>query len=252
MNDQTTPATLRPLRASVILFDGGFRESFHTLDFLAGQTLPADRWETIWVDWRDRVAPDVVRHENVRKVCLGQAPPYHIGRMVNEGVREATGDLLVILDGDVCVRPDFLAEVVATHEQIPDLVMHIRRWDQPQHQAATPRTIESLETTCEPLNPTNYGGCCSLERNWFEVVNGYTELPEFADQSGVAMEFYHRLMNIGLSHLWHPGLKLYHPWHPHDAPSDDLRRVRQHAVIGHVVTKRVKRADPGYHVASVG
>ncbi len=248
----TTPAASgRQLRTSVILFDGGFRESFHSLDFLADQDLPADRWEAIWVDWRDQVDPEVLRHEWVQKLCLGCTPPYHIGCMVNAAVREASGDLLVIMDADVAMHPGFLSEVTALHESQPDLVMHVKRWDQAECHRDLPVDMETLVTTCGPVNQTNYGGCCSVEREWFEKVNGYTESSEFSNQSGVAMEFHHRLMNHGLSHMWHPTLKLYHPWHPHGDDRDDEHIARQHAAIGHVVTKRVLRAEPGYDVAAV-
>ncbi len=239
------------LRTSVILFDGGYRESFHTLDFLADQNLPADRWEIVWVDWRDQVDPRVLRHERIRKICLGRTPPYHIGCMVNAAVRETSGDLLVIMDADVALQPGFLAEVTATHESFPDLVMHVKRLDQPSYHHDLPVDLETLQATCEPVNQTNYGGCCSVERKWFEAVNGYTESPEFSSQSGVAMEFHHRLMNHGLNHMWHPSLRLYHPWHDHGDQRDEEHIARQHAAIGHVVTKRVLRAEQGYDVVAV-
>ena len=39
------------------MIDGSFRESFHSIRFFCSQTLPADQYELLWVEYHDRVGP---------------------------------------------------------------------------------------------------------------------------------------------------------------------------------------------------
>ena len=86
------------------------------------QTLTKDRWELLLIDNASdgRLAEnyDLSWHpqaRHVREDCLGLTP----ARL--RGIREATGGLLVFVDDDNVLAPDFLEEAAAIHERYPYL-----------------------------------------------------------------------------------------------------------------------------------
>ena len=44
---------------SLILLDWSVRESFHTLEYLNRQRFERSRYEIIWIEYYDRVAPEI-------------------------------------------------------------------------------------------------------------------------------------------------------------------------------------------------
>jgi hypothetical protein len=235
------------VKLSVILFDASFREAFHTLNGLAAQTLSRDRFEVLWIEHFARVAPDVLARPWVTAVAMNAAPPWHIGKMINEGARRARGDALVLLDADVLVRPTFLESLRARVAADPRLVLHVPRRDQPRPDPSLPLAYDALAPACVLSCKTNYGGCCVVRREHFEAVGGYTEHPDFREASAVAMEFHARLMNLGLDHAWHDAETMLHPWHGGTGQSgrEAERLARQQDHIGRVVTRRIERAEEG-------
>lgn len=101
------------LRATVVI---PYFEDQRALDLaLAGldlQTLPADAFEVIVADDGSRTAPVVGAHPYatavVRQDDLGVRP----GAARNLGVRHASGDALVFLDGDMVPEPRYLEELL--------------------------------------------------------------------------------------------------------------------------------------------
>jgi hypothetical protein len=235
------------VKLSVVLFDAGFREAFHTLDGLAAQTLARERFEVLWVEYFGNIAPAVLDRPWVRPIAMDAPPPWHIGKMVNQAARRATGDALVILDADVLVRPTFLESLAHRAQDDPRLVIHVPRRDQPAPDPSLPLTYDALDPACELSCKTNYGGCCLVRREHFAAVGGYTEHPDFREASAVAMEFHFRLMNLGLNHAWHDAETMLHPWHGGTGQSgrEAERLARQQERIGKVVTRRIERAEEG-------
>jgi len=202
-------------KISVIMMDAGFRERFHLIDCLNNQTLPRDRYEIIWVEHFDKIHPELQAKENVRFILLNRAlETYSMSHCLNEGVRQSTGDLLVIPDGDVFIRNDFLERVLTEHERYEDLVLYIRRYDQAEEDVG-PMTVDYLERTCHLKRATNYGGCVTVRKKWMLKVNGYEQHPIFYGHNyWGGRDLYVRFRNLGLAIKWHPSLKVYHPWHP--------------------------------------
>lgn len=197
------------------MVDGGFRERFHLIDCLNNQTLPRDRYELIWVECFDRIRPELEAKNNVNFILLDRVgKPYSMSHCFNEGIRQSTGDLLVIPDADVFVCSDFLEKILAEHERQVDLIIYFRRYDQSEEDSG-PIILDYLNATCHLEIPTNYGGCITIRKKWMLAVNGYEQHPIFQGLNFTGgKDLYTRLRNLGMAIKWHHLEKLYHPWHP--------------------------------------
>ena len=226
----TEPATPR---ISVVMIDGGFRERFHAVDAFAQQTLPADAFEVLWIEYYDRVHDDlaarVSQYPNARIVTLGRSGDYAPAYCFNAGLVQSRGSLLVIPDGDQVVARDFLERVWAAHEGGNRLAMYVYRFDEPEDADGHSVAVEYLERVCVLRNPTNYGGCLTVPKDVLLEVNGYDQHSVFATgYHAHGLDVYTRLKNAGLPIRWHPDLRVYHPWHSHTLephPQYDAQRI---------------------------
>lgn len=243
------------MKLSVILWDAGFREHFHVIECLKNQEgLFFTDYEVLWIEYFDDTPSEVLRYQRgglrrfkIQTVELENPGPWHIGELVNEGVRQASHDLILVLDADVLCRPDYLAGLIKIHSRDLDLVSHTRRYDQSPGPRPDPLTWETMEPVCGLVNKLNYGAAVCLPKAVFESVNGYTEDPDFCEDSAVAWEFHVRLMNAGYSHLW-TSHRLLHPHHEKSgatAPPDRLRA--QMNMIAYLVQSREYKAAKGYY-----
>jgi len=211
---------------TVITWDAGFRESFHTADCFNIQTLPRSEYEFIWVEYfsdiDSRISDKLKRFPNARSLCYGGTAPWHLGRAINSAAKVARGDILVITDGDILVSPDFLNEIRAAHQTSEDTVIYCRRWDEPKPiKPGLNQTFdfEAMKSKFYLANPTNFGGCISLRKHVLNRVGGYEEHELFAEAGAIGKELYIRLKNAGMPIVWHPELRIYHPWHEGSSPS---------------------------------
>lgn len=224
---RTTNDALPPHpRISVFMVDGGFRERFHTLDCLGRQTLPPHDYEVLWIEHYAKIDPllaeTAARYGNAAVVTLDRRAPYHAGYCRNEGLRRSRGELIVYLDADVVVEDDFLERVAAEHDKCHDLVMHLYRYDEPESQRRTNWDLAHLRRVGRLENPLNFGACISVRRRWLVEVNGWEQHPVLGSHFNAhAADLHARLRAHGLAVKWHPGIPMYHPWHPlNNAPAD--------------------------------
>ncbi len=209
---------------SVITWDAGFRESYHTVDFFSRQTLDKKHFEFIWADYYSKINPELKNKiqamGNGSTFCLGGEGKWHLGRCLNAAIRKSKGDLIVIPDGDIAVEENFLEEVIRCHEKYPGTALYFRRWD--EQSSGTKRkdilSISTLRDICRLTNPTNYGGCLTILRKSFDHIHGYEEHELFSEAGANGLELYTRLKNAGFPIMWHPTHKIYHPWHEGTAP----------------------------------
>lgn len=225
-----TPAPDRPL-VSVLLIDGGFRESFHGPESFERQGFPRELFELVWVEHGARIDPRleaiVARNPNFHAIALDRRAPYHAGYCRNEGLRRCRGELIVYADGDVAVEEDFLQSVWDEHRRADDLAMFLYRWDEPRHLHRAGFDLQHLREVGRIDNPTNYGACLSVRRKWLVEINGWEQHPVFGSEINAhGTDVHARLRNLGLSVKWHPGIRLYHPWHPQSRTSDDPYRLQ--------------------------
>ena len=221
-------------KISVVTWNGGFRESFHTVDFFANQTISFDDYEFIWVEFYEAADSTLVdkldKYHNTKLICLNGEGQWHAGRCMNAGVNASKGELVIIVDGDIAVKSDFLEKVWEKHSKQNNLVLYLRRWDEIKEKHLPDKSrhsIDYLTQTCQLLYPENYAGCISLRRETIDLVNGYEEHPIFGGAGAVSKELYGRLRNAGLPILWHPTEKVFHPWHPGTIPSYNNPKVRK-------------------------
>jgi hypothetical protein len=225
------------IKISVITWDGGFRENFHTVDFFSSQTFSKDAYEFIWVNYYSDVAAElkdkVGNMGNGRTICLNGEGEWHLGKCLNEGIRQSRGELIIIPDGDIVVEPNLLEETWETHGRIDDLVLYFRRWDELEAGRAKDKSLQHLRQVTKLRGPNNYGGCLTIKRPCLAYVKGYEEHPVFAGSGASGRELYTRLKNAGFPIMWHPTHKLYHPWHSGTlgGPREDIRREQQFWVI---------------------
>ena len=213
-------------KISVFMVDGGFRENFRLLDFLGQQTLPADHYEVFWIEHcakiHPRLAATAAQYANTQVVALDRIGAYHAGYCRNEGLRRSRGELIVYLDADVVVEPNFLERIAAEHAKCDDLVMHLYRYDEPPELRKSDWDIEHLRRVGRLENPLNYGACISVRRRWLVDVNGWEQHPVLGSHFNAhAADLHARLRAFGLAVKWHPNIPMYHPWHPlNNAPAD--------------------------------
>ena len=107
---------------SVIICTHNPRADFlaRTLRGLRGQTLPAAQWELILVDNASRapVAADLSWHPATR-IVVEEEPGLTAARL--RGIAEARTDLLIWVDDDNILAPDYLALAAALSVDRPDL-----------------------------------------------------------------------------------------------------------------------------------
>jgi hypothetical protein len=208
---------------SVIMIDGAFRESFHAVDFFCRQTLETGDYELIWVEFYDQVNPElgkkISQYPQARLVTLNHTDEiYHSSLCFNAGIKESKGDIIFIPDADVAVEPYFLEEALKEHEKNHELVMYFYRKEEDENDHRDHFTLDYLKKVCQFKNPSNYGGCLSVRRKWLEEINGYEQHPVFGSGFHAnGIDVFTRFKNLGLQVMWHPGLLLYHPWHPLNA-----------------------------------
>lgn len=215
------------MNISVITWDASFREYFHTVDAFGKQIYPQHQFEFIWVDYYNNKNPvlqeKIERYPNCKILNLGNPSneKWHLGRALNEGIKEAKGDILVLPDGDIIPPADFLSTIGKELKAIPELVLYFRRWDEPEqvHDEDKSYKISYLKEVCKLFNPTNYAGTIALNRKTLEKVRGYEESKYFAGAGASGLELYIRLRNAGLPIKWHEK-KIFHPYHPSTGKSD--------------------------------
>ncbi len=178
-------------------------------------------------------------------------------RILNQGLRQAQGEILVFLDGDCVPHKDFIRDHVESQEKgrylagrRVELGEKISAWLEPKHVAQGffdfphPRLIlsvmqgdtEHLQRTIRVKAPwlrkklgmeriDDLKGCnYSVSRADLEAINGFDEEYEGYGREDTDVEL--RLQNLGLKIKSLKGLALqYHVWHPRRefTPANDER-----------------------------
>lgn len=233
-------------KISVLLVDGSYRPHFAVIDSLKRQTLPADDFEVLWCEYYNNVKQELTDkmkdRKNYRVITLNENGIYHSSYCFNRGIMDARGELLVIPDADVIIEENFLETIWNEHQANERLVMYILRMDEPKRQENSPfcLDLESLREKCELVNPSNYGGCLTVRKKWLLEINGYEQDDVFRSGGDHAngLDVYTRFKNLGMHIMWHPGLKMYHPWHTHK-PGSQNAYAPQKVLISH----RAKKLD---------
>lgn len=246
------------MNISVVLWDAGNRDnndkvtSNIALHHLSKQVIFED-FEIIYVNWEEQ-SPIVIKTVIENKIknfvpvdlFRDESEPWHIGKMINEGVAQASGDTLFIMDADVSFGDDWLRNKYLDFRNRNPAYMHVRRKDETVSNMIDPYSLDDIsenEVLFRMVNPHNYGPAVVVDRGHFIEVNGYTEIPLFKKDSAVAFEFATRLYNLGLDHLWRDGL--YHCWHPNTGAVSPLAQGQMEYIKNLYISKSTK-AVSGY------
>jgi Glycosyl transferase family 2 len=249
----------KPPLFSFVLLDWSVRESFHTLDYLSHQKIDRSLFEVIWIEYYNRRSEQIEqRISNSER--LGTPSPvdtwivmhhsetetYHKHRMYNQGILDATGSIVVVLDSDAVLRTDLLQTLVDEYEEQPDLVLHfeqIRNFNQmfypfnfPNMEAingegcvnATKGVPHGFDTCAKSLakdwtlwNRYNYGACFSARRDDLIRIGGADEHIDYMGHICGPYEMTARLINADLPDKLHPTHYLYHVWHPNQGGTNN-------------------------------
>ena len=173
-----------------------------SLDGLARQSLPTDRWEAVIVsdgstDGTDALLAEYAAKANfrLRPILQANAGP---SRARNHGMREAEGDVVVFLDDDVEPVPNFLAAHAAHHERNDHIAVIGPLKRDPARRDAEPPWIgwehamlEKQYTAFETgewaeAGPHHfYSGNASVRREHLLAIGGFDE--KFTRQEDVEM-----------------------------------------------------------------
>lgn len=236
-------------KISVILVDGSFREQFYTIDSLGSQTLARKNYEIIWVEYYNRIEPQlrakIEQVPNARLLTLNREGIYHSSYCFNAGIQASRADVIFIPDADVIVENTFLERAYLDHQENHKLVMYFFRKEEPLADHSGDLSMEHLKKVCRLSNPQNYGGCLSVRKKWLFQINGYEQHPLFSSGFHAnGLDIYTRLKNLGLHVRWHPDLMLYHPWHPFNKAGWPMHQI-QKVVIGYKAVNLITSAFVG-------
>ncbi len=209
-------ARKKEIKISIVMVDGGFRENVFGAQYFSQQDFPHEQYEVIWVDYYNTINKEVELNSRVRSITLNKTGIYHSSYCFNRGISDARGEVVVIVDGDQIVPPDFLQRVWECHKYLDKLVVYGYRYDEIRNGSLQSFDLQELKTKCVLKNAFNYGSCLTVRKKWLIEMNGY-ELHQIF-QSGFhanGLYMYSRFKNMGMAIQWEPSLRLYHPWHPH-------------------------------------
>ena len=172
-----------------------------TLDGLARQTYPADRFEAVVVSDGSTDGTDAFLAEYARMALFRLRPVRQENggpaRARNRGIQEAQGEVIVFLDDDVEPAPEFLARHAAHHRDPQEVVIApmlpdpARLWREPCWIAWEHAMLEKQYTAwrtgawagCGPHH--FYSGNASVRRAHLQAVGGFDE--QFPRQEDVEL-----------------------------------------------------------------
>lgn len=246
-------STLKHPKVSVIFLDWGVRESFHSLDFLAKQTVDRSQYEVIWIEFYNHVPSSLARKveeaetagcplidqwivlEAIAETCVHKHYAYNVG------IALAAGDLCVICDSDAMFPENFIERIQAAFNDVPDVVVHIdevrnvnRRFypfnfPTRQEVLSDSKTInwngartQGLNNSGDMLHEANYGACMAARRADLIAIGGADEHLDYLGYICGPYEMTFRLVNAGRKEVWLDDIVLIHTWHPSEGGEGNL------------------------------
>ena len=150
---------------------------------------------------------------------------YNRSWALNEGVRLATGDLVVLHDGDMLVPAQYAAEIMHQFRSGHD-VINLKRFICYLDEVSTSRVFRDQALT-GPLRSEHVvsnlcaGGSVSVSRDAYWALGGMDE--DFVGWGGEDTEFWDRCQNLRVAnHTYMPIVHLWHPSQPGKAAVNGL------------------------------
>lgn len=244
------------MRHSFISWDSSFRNFHHLIDGLACQTYDLDEVELIYVEQRCRKKSDAYNHGmglpslydrvkspakiSIKAVFMDEAEdvPYHLGRILNVGIKQAKGEIITVMDGDLLLPSDFIGELDKLHRQCPSVINVERKmcsrplgvsyeewykaeidYERCLSLCAHPEVIPDYVTNKAPM--------ISAPALAFKEVGGFEEHPMFATGLSRAGQDLNARLEIAIdSHSRVISRVAVHPFHPAGFSRKTLDAVR--------------------------
>ncbi len=230
---------------SIVFLDWSCRESFHSLDYIARQDVPRDRYELIWIEYYDTIAPEITEilsrnaesgeHLTVDTWIIMDVPRnvyYHKHYMYNVGIAAARGKIICFCDSDAMFTPSFVRSMIDFFDAHPGTVLHIdevRNVDHSHYPFDHPTFEQLLDENCinwkdgkttglyevsDRIHHLNYGACmCALREDLIDI-GGADEHIDYLGHVCGPYDMTFRLVNHGKQEAWHEKEFLFHTWHP--------------------------------------
>lgn len=246
-------SNLKHPKVSVIFLDWGVRESFHSLDYLAEQTVDRSQYEVIWIEYYSHVPDSLVQKVEAAEaggrplidqwIVLEAYPEtcFHKHYAYNVGIALATGEICVICDSDAMFPENFIERMQTTFNDMLQVVLHIdevrnvnRRFypfNYPSRQEvlSDSKTINwngvcasGLNHSGDMLHEANYGACMAARRADLIAVGGADEHLDYLGYICGPYEMTFRLVNFGRKEVWLDDIVLIHTWHPNEGGEGNL------------------------------
>ena len=208
------------MKISFIIWDGNFREYFHTLKCFEEQTGNIE-FEVIWCDFytntQKTLASYIARNEHFRLIQLNYPPEqaWNEGVCINHAVSEAKGEVVVLIDGDIFFDENFVSTLASYQLHEDNKAVYLRRYDESEqdHDDTLSYTMTHLDRVCKLNNPFNYAACLGMSKTLFNRLKGYETHAIFDGPGGASIDMRTRLLNSG-AFVSSQAYKVYHPWHP--------------------------------------
>lgn len=188
---------------------------------LAKQTLPKDQYEIIVIDDGSSDASAEIARQSGAKVIRSSHKGPSAAR--NLGIEQASGEIILFLDADILVEPDFLAKLQERHARTNDLLLLGARRHLPE--GATTYENQPVRLDSREKLLKGYSYCLShLNHPWslaytcvFSVSKSLLEQERF-DESFTGwgledIEFAFRLCQRGARAAFSPCIPGYHLYH---------------------------------------
>ncbi|MBT8326647.1 MAG: glycosyltransferase [Bacteroidia bacterium] len=208
------------MKISFVIWDGNFREYFHTLKCFENQISTID-FEVIWCDFYENTNEElkkyVARNDNFKLINLknDDSKSWNEGVCINHAVSKAQGDVIALIDGDIFFDLDFVETVASYKLDEVNKAVYLRRYDENEqdHDKSLSYTITHLDKVAKLNNPFNYAAFLGMSRSLFNKLAGYETHSIFDGPGGASIDMRSRLLNTG-AFVSSQDYKIYHPWHP--------------------------------------
>jgi hypothetical protein len=221
-------------KISFILLDWNCRESFHIFDYFKNQTIDSSQYEIMWVEYYKNRPKELEDKDIDQWIIMGMEDDfyYHKHLMYNVGIFHARGDIVVIMDSDVMLKPTFVETILKEFEENENLVLHLDEFRNinPKYYPFNYLSFDDfmndgckneengfttgISRKYEPIHNLNYGACFCAKKDDLIKIGGADEHIDYLGHICGPYELTFRLENLGRETKWSKTEFLYHTWHP--------------------------------------